>query len=69
MVTLSWLQDKEFETFNGPILMTTNCLVPPKPSYKDRVYVTGVVTAAFLNKYNLLINNHNAIHLNQCIFR
>jgi hydroxylamine reductase len=38
-----WLQDKEFETFNGPILMTTNCLVPPKPSYKDRVYVTGVV--------------------------
>ncbi|MBP2650116.1 MAG: Hydroxylamine reductase [Firmicutes bacterium] len=38
-----WLQDKEFETFNGPILMTTNCLVPPKTSYKDRVYVTGVV--------------------------
>ena len=38
-----WLQDKEFETFNGPILMTTNCLVTPKPSYKDRVYVTGVV--------------------------
>ncbi len=38
-----WLQDKEFETFNGPILMTTNCLVPPKSSYKDRVYVTGVV--------------------------
>jgi len=38
-----WLQDKEFETFNGPIVMTTNCLVPPKASYKDRVYVTGVV--------------------------
>ncbi len=38
-----WLQDKEFETFNGPVLMTTNCLVPPKESYKDRVYVTGVV--------------------------
>ncbi len=38
-----WLQDKEFETFNGPILMTTNCLVPPKASYQDRVYVTGVV--------------------------
>ena len=38
-----WLQDKEFETFNGPILMTTNCLVPPKDSYKNRVYVTGVV--------------------------
>ncbi len=38
-----WLQDKEFEAFNGPILMTTNCLVPPKGSYIDRVYVTGVV--------------------------
>ena len=38
-----WLQDKEFETFKGPILMTTNCLVTPKESYKDRVYVTGVV--------------------------
>jgi hydroxylamine reductase len=38
-----WLQDKEFETFNGPILMTTNCLITPRDSYKDRVYVTGVV--------------------------
>ncbi|MDR5659578.1 hydroxylamine reductase [Serpentinicella sp. ANB-PHB4] len=38
-----WKQDKEFESFNGPILMTTNCLVPPKASYKDRVYTTGVV--------------------------
>ncbi len=38
-----WQQDKEFESFNGPILMTTNCLVPPKESYKDRVYVTGAV--------------------------
>ncbi|MBZ4663725.1 MAG: hybrid cluster protein [Caloramator sp.] len=38
-----WLQDKEFELFNGPILMTTNCLVPPKDSYKDRLYTTGVV--------------------------
>lgn len=38
-----WLQDREFESFNGPILMTTNCLVPPKDSYKDRVYTTGVV--------------------------
>lgn len=37
-----WKQDKEFESFNGPILMTTNCLVPPKDSYKDRVYTTGV---------------------------
>ncbi|SNT08142.1 hydroxylamine reductase [Anaerovirgula multivorans] len=38
-----WKQDKEFESFNGPILMTTNCLVPPKDSYKDRVYTTSVV--------------------------
>ncbi|WP_206812996.1 hydroxylamine reductase [Paradesulfitobacterium ferrireducens] len=38
-----WKQEQEFESFNGPILMTTNCLVPPKDSYKDRVYTTGVV--------------------------
>jgi len=38
-----WQQDKEFEAFNGPILMTTNCLVPPKDSYKDRVFTTGEV--------------------------
>ena len=38
-----WQQDKEFEAFNGPILMTTNCLVPPKDSYKDRVFTTGNV--------------------------
>ena len=38
-----WLQKGEFEKFNGPILLTTNCLVPPKDSYKDRVYTTGVV--------------------------
>jgi hydroxylamine reductase len=38
-----WLQKEEFEQFNGPILLTTNCLVPPKDSYKDRVYTTGVV--------------------------
>ncbi|MCY6485575.1 hydroxylamine reductase [Clostridium aestuarii] len=36
-----WKQDKEFESFNGPILMTTNCIVPPKSSYKDRLYTTG----------------------------
>ena len=36
-------QDKEFESFNGPILLTTNCLIPPKDSYKDRLYTTGVV--------------------------
>lgn len=38
-----WKQNEEFEKFNGPILMTTNCLVPPKDSYKDRVYTTGAV--------------------------
>ncbi|SDG99079.1 hydroxylamine reductase [Desulfosporosinus hippei] len=36
-------QDKEFDSFNGPVFLTTNCLVPPKDSYKDRVYTTGVV--------------------------
>lgn len=36
-----WLQDKEFESFNGPILMTTNCIVPPKDSYKNRMFTTG----------------------------
>jgi len=36
-------QDKEFESFNGPVLLTTNCLIPPKDSYKDRLYTTGVV--------------------------
>ncbi len=38
-----WMQYKEFESFRGPILMTSNCLVPPRDSYKDRVYTTGVV--------------------------
>ncbi|MBN1788647.1 MAG: hydroxylamine reductase [Sedimentisphaerales bacterium] len=38
-----WLQDKEFESFNGAILMTTNCLIPPKDSYKHRVFTTGNV--------------------------
>lgn len=36
-----WRQKEEFESFNGPILMTTNCIVPPKGSYKDRLYTTG----------------------------
>ena len=36
-----WRQKEEFESFNGPILMTTNCIVPPKSSYKDRLYTTG----------------------------
>ena len=37
-----WKQNKEFETFNGPILMTTNCIVPVKDSYKDRIFTTGM---------------------------
>lgn len=38
-----WKQKEEFEAFNGPILMTTNCIVPPKDSYKNRIYTTGAV--------------------------
>lgn len=38
-----WQQKEEFEAFNGPILLTTNCLVPPKESYKARIYTTGSV--------------------------
>ena len=36
-----WKQTEEFASFNGPILMTTNCIVPPRDSYKDRLYTTG----------------------------
>lgn len=36
-----WKQKEEFESFHGPILMTTNCIVPPKDNYKDRLYTTG----------------------------
>ncbi len=38
-----WKQNEEFASFNGPILLTTNCLVPPKDSYKERIYTTGAV--------------------------
>ena len=37
-----WQQKEEFEAFNGPILLTTNCLVPPKASYKERLFTTGI---------------------------
>lgn len=37
-----WKQDKEFNSFNGPILMTTNCIVPVKDGYKDRIFTTGM---------------------------
>ena len=36
-----WQQDREFASFNGPILMTTNCIVPVRESYKDRIFTTG----------------------------
>ncbi|MCF8218045.1 MAG: hydroxylamine reductase [Bacteroidales bacterium] len=38
-----WKQKEEFESFNGPVLFTTNCIVPPskKSTYKDRVFTTG----------------------------
>ena len=38
-----WKQKEEFEAFGGPVLLTTNCLVPPKDSYKGRLYTTGAV--------------------------
>ncbi len=37
-----WKQKEEFESFNGPILMTTNCIVPVKDTYRDRIYTTGM---------------------------
>ena len=38
-----WKQNEEFEKFNGPILITTNCIIPPRASYRNRIYTTGVV--------------------------
>jgi len=38
-----WHQKEDFEKFNGPVLATTNCLVPPKDSYHGRIYTTGPV--------------------------
>jgi len=38
-----WKQGEEFAKFNGPILMTTNCIIPPKDSYKDRLFTTSIV--------------------------
>ncbi len=36
-----WKQTTEFESFNGPVLFTTNCIVPPRDNYSDRIYTTG----------------------------
>ncbi|MGP1470723.1 MAG: hydroxylamine reductase [Schwartzia sp. (in: firmicutes)] len=41
-----WKQKEEFDAFHGPILMTTNCVVPPADSYRDRLYTTGAVGVA-----------------------
>lgn len=38
-----WLQNKEFASFNGPILMTTNCITPVQDSYRGRIFTTGAV--------------------------
>lgn len=38
-----WMQKKEFDSFNGPILFTSNCIVPPKPEHMDRIFTTGAV--------------------------
>ncbi len=51
-----WKQTTEVESFNGPILMTTNCLVPPKDSYKDRVYTTGAVGFKGLKHINVKLD-------------
>jgi hydroxylamine reductase len=37
-----WRQNKEFDSFNGPIVMTTNCIIPVKDSYRDRIFTTGM---------------------------
>jgi len=37
-----WKQNEEFDSFNGPVLMTTNCIIPVKESYKDRIFTTGM---------------------------
>jgi len=39
-----WRQNEEFEKFNGPVLLTTNCIIPPRESYRNRIYTTGVVS-------------------------
>ena len=38
-----WKQKEEFEKFHGPILMTTNCVIPPAESYRNRLWTTGAV--------------------------
>ena len=52
-----WKQKSEFESFNGPILMTTNCIVPPKDSYKDRIFTTG--SAGYPGVKHISATDHN----------
>ncbi len=50
-----WKQNEEFESFNGPILMTTNCIIPPRDSYKDKIYTTG--TAGYEGTKHIIPNS------------
>ena len=52
-----WKQREEFESFNGPILMTTNCIVPPKDSYKSRMFTTG--SAGYSGSTQIEVNSKN----------
>lgn len=51
-----WKQTEEFEAFRGPILLTTNCLVPPRESYKERIYTTGPVSFPGTKHIPTLVN-------------
>ncbi|WP_296398059.1 hydroxylamine reductase [Acidaminococcus timonensis] len=53
-----WKQKEEFESFNGPILMTTNCIVPPKDSYKGRLWTTGAAGYPGCNHIDADENGH-----------
>lgn len=53
-----WKQKEEFESFRGPILMTTNCVVPPVASYKDRLFTTGATGVAGCTHIEKDANGH-----------
>ena len=53
-----WHQKEEFESFNGPVLLTTNCLVPPKDTYSDRIFMTGAVGFPGLKRIEADDNGH-----------
>ena len=58
-----WKQKEEFESFNGPILMTTNCIVPPKDSYKDRLFTTGAAGFAGVKHIKGISEDLSLIHI------